>query len=227
MSLESLKKLSELFNSELQETKLRIMEKREAILEKFNLEKLNLQKELHQIEESIEFFEKENELLTKNLSEKQKDFATTQSLFDYEKKSSQNFQKEKIQILIFSTKKAEDLLIETKNKINEKTKKNIEKNKEIEKKIQTIEEQINIYHKNLGVQIDNLGSGKFSINFEFPGKNEKLFLILEIIQNKTFKISSCSPKNFNCEKELLELNEFRRLDLFVLRIREKFLQNYL
>lgn len=227
MSLESLKKLSELFNSELQETKLRIMEKREAILEKFNLEKLNLQKELHQIEESIEFFEKENELLTKNLSGKQKDFATTQSLFDYEKKSSQNFQKEKIQILISSTNKAEDLLSETKNKINEKTKKNIEKNKEIEKKIQTIEEQINIYHKNLGVQIDNLGSGKFSINFEFPGKNEKLFLILEIIQNKTFKICSCSPKNFNCEKELQELNEFKRLDIFVLRIREKFLQNYL
>lgn len=218
--MESLKKLSDLFNSELQETKLKIMEKRESTLEKFQIEKLGLQKQLKQIEESLEFFEKENEDLNKVLAMKEKDYLGAQTLFDYEKKSIKEGQKQRVNLFFDGIHKAGNLKGETKKQFEEISKKNLEKTKEIEKLLLTITSKLNLYKDYLGLKIEKNQPSIFL--FEISFKNLNISFDLEILDNKTFNIKSWSPSNLDYSNELYELNQHKRLDIFLIKIIEKF-----
>ena len=199
MSFDSLKKLSELFNVELQETKLKLIERKETVLDKFNLEKLNLQKELNQIEESLEFFENENDILVKALMIKEKEFANTQQLYEYEKKSLNSINQEKLELALGSKDKIADFL---------------EKNK-------VLDEEIKVYEENLGLKINILDKNRFKIEFKFIEKPGFSFSFELFISNEgEFQMYSNSSK-IDFSQEVSELNINKRINLFLYKVRER------
>lgn len=222
MSLENLKKLSGLFNVELQETKLQIMDKKESLMEKFTIEKLNVEKELNQIEESLEFFENENEILVKALTLKEKDFANTRELFEYDKKNLQIFTKEKIELVNASRAEIENFL-EAKKDAFEKLEKEKDKlTQELEEKIRSVEEQIGVYQENLGMFIELIDRNRFGVELKLNERTGKFFLEIGITNEGDFRIFSIIPK-VEFQQELDELNSGKRIAVFLYKIREKFL----
>jgi len=223
MSFESLKKLSELFNSELQETKLHLIERKESILDKFNLDKLNLQKELNQIEESLEFFENENEILVKALMLKEKDFANTQYLFEYEKKNLHECNKEKLEMVMTSKENIKGFIEQNKGVFEDFDKEKSKKIALLEEKIKALDEEIKVYQENLGLSIEVIEKNRFSIGFQFIEKPGIFTLELIISPESEFRVVSITPK-LEISQELIELNLTKRFSLFLNKIREKFLK---
>ena len=221
MSFDSLKKLSELFNVELQETKLKLIERKETVLDKFNLEKLNLQKELNQIEESLEFFENENDILVKALMIKEKEFANTQQLYEYEKKSLNSINQEKLELALGSKDKIADFLEKNKEVLQEGEKEKIQKMKVLEEKIKVLDEEIKVYEENLGLKINILDKNRFKIEFKFIEKPGFSFSFELFISNEgEFQMYSNSSK-IDFSQEVSELNINKRINLFLYKVRER------
>lgn len=221
MSFDSLKKLSELFNVELQETKLKLIEKKESVLDKFNLEKLNLQKELNQIEESLEFFENENDILVKALMLKEKEFANTQQLYEYEKKSLNSINQEKLELALGSKDKIAEFLEKNKEVLQEGEKEKNKKIQELQEKIKVLDEEIKVYEENLGLKINVLERNRFKIEFKFIEKPGFTFYFELLITNEgEFQMVSNSSK-IDFSQEVSELNVNKRINLFLYKVRER------
>ena len=224
MSLENIKKLSELFNSELQAAKLQLIEKKESILDKFNIEKLTLEKELKQIEESLEYFENENEMLTKALLLKEQDYSNTQTLYIYEKKNHENLQKERVKSLKSSKNYLEKFLEDSKQAFDENTLKNNEKISEYEGKIKSLDQTIDIYREYLGLNIEIIDKNKYSFQLQFTEKPKfKPYFEIWFLENGIFQTKAQNPM-IDMAKEVDELNISKRFDIFLYKIREKFLK---
>lgn len=221
MSFDSLRKLSELFNVELQETKLKLIERKESVLDKFNLEKLNLQKELNQIEESLEFFENENDILVKALMMKEKEFANTQQLYEYEKKSLNSINQEKLELALGSKDKIAEFLEKNKDVLQGGEKEKNKKMQVLEEKIKVLDEEIKAFEENLGVKINILDKNRFKIEFKFIEKPGFSFCFELFISNeREFQMISNSSK-IDFSQEVSELNVNKRINLFLYKVRER------